>query len=100
MCNDNDRIGVAIQMVGIHAMSMEMMRRSMISDQSFDGVNSGVNRISKLTKTFISQLEALNKHRGKGQQKMTVAHVHVNEGGQAVIGNVARGGRMKEKNQN
>jgi len=33
-------------------------------------------------------LEALNKHRGKGQQKVTVEHVHVHEGGQAVVGNV------------
>jgi hypothetical protein len=38
-------------------------------------------------------LEALNRHRGKGQQKVTVEHVHVHSGGQAVIGMVgAQGG--------
>ena len=33
-------------------------------------------------------LEALNRHRGKGQQKVTVEHVHVHSGGQAIVGMV------------
>ena len=33
-----------------------------------------------------SSLDALNRHRGKGQQKVTVEHVHVNAGGQAIVG--------------
>jgi hypothetical protein len=33
-------------------------------------------------------LDALNRHRGKGQQKVTVEHVHVHSGGQAVVGTV------------
>jgi hypothetical protein len=37
-------------------------------------------------------LEALNRHRGKGQQKVTVEHVHVHAGGQAVVGMVERPG--------
>lgn len=35
-------------------------------------------------------LDALNKHRGKDQQKVTVEHVHVHAGGQAVVGTVER----------
>ncbi len=41
-------------------------------------------------------MEALNRHRGKGQQKMTVEHIHVGEGGQAIVGNV-QGGRGDAK---
>jgi hypothetical protein len=37
-------------------------------------------------------MEALNRHRGKGQQKMTVEHVHVHDGGQAIVGFVSQGG--------
>jgi hypothetical protein len=33
-------------------------------------------------------VEALSRHRGKGQQKVTVEHVHVHAGGQAIVGNV------------
>src|ERR1700730_10346044 len=35
----------------------------------------------------------LNRHRGKGQQKVTVEHVHVHSGGQAIVGPVAPGRR-------
>jgi hypothetical protein len=39
-------------------------------------------------------LDALNRHRGKGAQKITVEHVHVHSGGQAVVGIVETpGGR-------
>jgi hypothetical protein len=34
------------------------------------------------------QVEALHRYRGKGQQKVTVEHVHVNAGGQAIVGTV------------
>ena len=41
--------------------------------------------------------EALNRHRGKGQQKVTVEHVHVHAGGQAIVGAVTAGEGGKEK---
>jgi hypothetical protein len=31
-------------------------------------------------------MEALQRYRGKGQQKVTVEHVHVNAGAQAIVG--------------
>ncbi len=34
------------------------------------------------------QLAALDKHRGKGRQKITVEHVTVEAGGQAIVGEV------------
>jgi hypothetical protein len=40
----------------------------------------------KLSRTYATLVEALNRHRGKGQQKVTVEHVHVHEGGQAIVG--------------
>mgnify|MGYP000069549182 FL=1 len=88
---------LAAQMIGIHTMSMTMMRRAMSADQTVEGVNNNVNRVTKLSRTFISLLEALNKHRGKGKQKITVEHVTVNEGGQAIVGNVEHGGRDEKK---
>jgi hypothetical protein len=41
---------------------------------------------NKLCRTYAVLLDALNRHRGKGQQKVTVEHVHVHSGGQAVVG--------------
>ena len=34
-------------------------------------------------------MSALKEYRSKGEQKMTVQHVHVAEGGQAIVGNVS-----------
>jgi hypothetical protein len=36
----------------------------------------------------IAQTEALQRYRGKGQQKVTVEHVHVHTGKQAIVGAV------------
>ncbi|RWN50648.1 hypothetical protein [Mesorhizobium sp.] len=49
-------------------------------------------RAFKLTRTFAAQVEAL-KNRTGGQQHVTVKHVTVNEGGQAIVGNVSHGGQ-------
>ena len=43
------------------------------------------------------QMEALKKYRTGGEQKVTVEHVSVNAGGQAIIGNVETGGEGYEK---
>ena len=52
---------------------------------------------NKLSRTFMMQIEALNRYRGKGQQKMTVEHVHINSGGQAIIGNVTKNDSSKKE---
>ncbi len=86
---------LASQMVAIHAAAMKIAKQfhsaSFVNQQ-----DSALNALNKLTRTFTSQMEALNRHRGKGQQKMTVEHIHVGEGGQAIVGNV-QGGRGDAK---
>jgi hypothetical protein len=47
-----------------------------------------LNQVNKLSRTYVALVEALNRHRGKGQQKVTVEHVHVHQGGQAIVGHV------------
>jgi hypothetical protein len=47
-----------------------------------------VNGLTKLMRTYAAQMEALKRYRSGGEQKMTVQHVHVAEGGQAIVGNV------------
>jgi len=80
---------LAAQMVAAHAASMECYRRAMISEQSHEGRQSNLSHAGKLSRTYVQLLEALNRHRGKGtQQKVTVEHVHVHAGGQAVVGAV------------
>ena len=53
--------------------------------------------LNKLARTFATQLEALKRYRTGGTQKVTVEHVTVNAGGQAIVGNVAHGGRGEDE---
>jgi hypothetical protein len=62
----------------------------MIGEQTLDGRRENLSQANKLSRTYATLLEALNRHRGKGQQKVTVEHVHVHAGGQAVVGTVER----------
>jgi hypothetical protein len=81
------------QMVATHKVSMDMLKRSMLEDQTFDGVSANVNRATKLQRTFLQQVEALQKLRGlNGQQTVRVEHVTVESGGQAIVGDVTHTG--------
>jgi hypothetical protein len=68
---------------------MECYRRAMLGEQTFEGRRENLAQANKLSRTYAALLEALNRHRGKGQQKVTVEHVHVHAGGKAVVGMVA-----------
>jgi hypothetical protein len=91
---------LASQLIAAHNAAMECYRRAMISDQTLEGRRENLNHANKLSRTYTSLLEALNRHRGKGQQKVTVEHVHVHEGGQAIVGHVehkTEGGSAKKE---
>ena len=84
---------MSAQLIAAHNAAMECYRRAMIGEQTFEGRRENLNQANKLSRTWATMLDALNKHRGKGQQKVTVEHVTVNEGGQAIVGNVTAKGR-------
>lgn len=81
---------LASQMVGTHTLAMECLRRANVPGQTFEGRDVNLRHAERLMRIYAQQLDTLNKHRGKGQQKVTVEHVTVNEGGQAVVGAVER----------
>jgi hypothetical protein len=79
---------LAAQLIACYSASMECYRRAMIGEQTFEGRRENLSQANKLSRTYATLLETLNRHRGKGQQKVTVEHVHVHAGGQAVVGTV------------
>jgi hypothetical protein len=68
------------------------LRRSMFDEQSVEGVERNINRVTKLMRTFTAQAECLKRYRSNGKQTIQVQHVNVNDGGQAVVGNIQGGG--------
>lgn len=88
---------LATQMVAIHNAAMDCFRRANIEGQSLDGRDKELKHAAKLVATYARQVETLNKHRGKGQQKVTVEHVNVESGGQAIVGNIETGGHSSKQ---
>jgi hypothetical protein len=78
---------LAAQMAAVHMASMTFARRLAQVD-TIPQQDSASNAFNKLTRTFAAQMSALKDYRSRGEQKMTVQHVHVAEGGQAIVGNV------------
>lgn len=83
---------IASLAVAMQYATMEALRRAHLAEQSFEARGANMAHANKCARTFATLVETLNKHRGKGQQKVTVEHVHVHEGGQAIVGAVAHGG--------
>ena len=93
---------MAAQLIAAHYAAMECYRRAMLGEQTLQGRTENLSQANKLSRTYSTLLEALNRHRGKGQQKVTVEHVHVHSGGQAVVGVVESpggGDRAKSEGQ-
>ena len=81
---------LASQMIGVHHAAITFLYRATLQGQTFDGTDANVLRATRLMRLFNEQLEAMARLKGKtGQQKVIVEHVHVNQGGQAIVGAVS-----------
>jgi hypothetical protein len=100
---DQTEAMLAAQMAAVHMASMTFARR-LAHVETLQQQDSAANAFNKLTRTFATQMEALKRYRSGGEQKMTVQHVHVAEGGQAIVGNISAssegvGARKKSEDQ-
>jgi len=84
---------LAVQMVGVHRLAIECLRRASVEGQTAVVMDANVNHATKLLRTFTAQMEVLNRHRGKVSQQVLVGNVNVSEGGQAIVGSVSHDGR-------
>ncbi len=94
---------LATQMIAANDAALMFLSRATLDNQTFDGIEANVRRATRLMRIFNEQLEAMQKLKGKAsQQKVTVEHVHVHEGGQAIVGAVNQTGvapRAEPKDQ-
>lgn len=77
------------QMVAIHVTAMRCAHKVASAD-SFARHDSDVRALGRLARTFPAQIEALNRHRSRGEPAITVQNVSVNDGGNAIVGNVTQ----------
>lgn len=79
---------LAVQMIATHDMAIDCLR--LASSQLWDepGRDMSIKHALKLMAHYNDQVKLLDRRRGRGQQKITVEHVNVHSGGQAIVGNV------------
>jgi len=80
---------LAAQMAVVHMGTMTFARRLTQAD-TISQQDSVANAFNMLSRTFAVRLEALKRYRTGGEQKVTVQHVAINEGGQAIVGAVSQ----------
>jgi len=84
------------QMVMVYKQSMRFFDLSnQRANQTVALGDTLMNRYVKLMRLYTQQLEVLDRHRRKGEQTVTVQHVNVNQGGQAIVGTVNQGGGVQ-----
>ena len=91
---------LASQMAATHSLAMDMLGRTRRAGTPEQMQAHGA-LATKLLRTFTAQTEALAKVKRGGEQTVRVEHVHVYQGGQAIVGAVsnrqAEGGGADEK---
>jgi hypothetical protein len=82
---------LAVQMACTHTANMAVLARldSRFADER--RISAFGSAAARLMRAYALQLEVLRRLRNGGQQYVRVEHVHVNDGGQAVVGNVKSG---------
>jgi hypothetical protein len=82
---------LATQMAAVHIATMRHSRQ-MAGADIIERLELQERVFNKLARTFTTQMEALRKYRNGGKQTVTVQHVNIEDGGQAIVGNVQTGG--------
>jgi len=77
------------QMVSIHVMAMRCAYHLANANDAPQRDSAG-RILSRLARTFPAQIEALNRHRSRGEPAITVQNVSVGDGGKAIVSNVTQ----------
>jgi hypothetical protein len=85
---------LAVQMAVTHGLAMKFSARLYSGKiETIPQQDSAALTLSRLQRAFTTQIDSLSNMRRGGRQKVTVEHVHVYPGGQAIVGDVTHLGR-------
>jgi hypothetical protein len=79
---------LASQMAAVHMATMTFARR-LNHIENIPQQDSAERAFNKLARTFATQVDALNRYRNRGEHRVVVHQVNVNDGGQAIVGSVS-----------
>ncbi|MBL9050148.1 MAG: hypothetical protein JNK19_08565 [Tabrizicola sp.] len=84
------------QMASVHMATM-MLARRLNHVENLPQQDSAERAYNKLARSYAVQMDTLKRYRSKGQQVVRVERVTVENGAQAVVGNVTHGGRVTDE---
>ena len=87
---DEIEAALAVQMACTHTAAMAILAKLDSGFGTERRIAAFGSAAARLMRTFATQVEVLRRLRTGGQQFVRVEHVYVNDGGQAVIGNVKK----------
>lgn len=77
------------QMVSVHVTAMRCAHHLASAEDIVQQESAG-RALGRLARTFPAQIEALNRYRNNGEPAITVQNVSVQDGGNAIVGNVTQ----------
>jgi hypothetical protein len=84
------------QMAATHMATMLLARR-LNHVETIPQQDAAERALNKLARSYAVQMDTLKRYRSKGQQVVRVECVTVENGAQAVVGNVTHGGRAQDE---
>jgi hypothetical protein len=87
---DEIEAALAVQMACTHTAAMAVLAKLDVAFATERRVAAFGSAAARLMRAYAMQVEVLRRLRNGGQQFVRVEHVHVNDGGQAIIGNVQK----------
>ena len=85
---DEVECALVMQMACTHTAAMAVLKPSGEPTAAIENVAVKASAAARLLRAYVAQVEVLRCLRNGGSQLVRVEHVHVNEGGQAAIGDV------------
>ena len=84
---------LVVQMCLCHESSLKLFSKSFSA--SFDEEVERCSKMAlKLCRHYNNAVETMAKIRRNGKQKMVIEHVHIEDGAQAMVGNIDQGGKQ------
>lgn len=85
------------QMTTTHVAMTSLSQKALDCSSGYQIREALERSMTRLSRTYLAQMDALKKYRAKAQQVVRVERVNVESGGQAIVGDVSTGGRVEHE---
>ena len=92
---DQTEAMIGAQMAAVHSAMMTAANR-LAHAETLAEMDSAERAVNKLGRTFAALVDTFKRYRNGAEHKVTVQHMSIAEGGQAIVGNLTRSARKSK----